>query len=119
MWPTKDQVIPWCVNPTVGSSNWLIEVSSDAAGEVVGVGTKTTRFKAGSRVTTVFFQNFSAGKLTLDGTTTDLGGRSDGVLRQYALQRAKSRGNACPPVVRGRVNTPLCRSHGLELSIRA
>jgi NADPH:quinone reductase-like Zn-dependent oxidoreductase len=36
-------------------------------------------------VSTILVQNFFAGKFTLDGTTTDLGGRSDGVLRRYAI----------------------------------
>lgn len=63
----------------------LTVTSSDAAGEVISVGPKATRFRVGSRVTTIFFQNFIAGKLTLDGTTTDLGSRSDGVLRRYAI----------------------------------
>ncbi|MCJ1396357.1 hypothetical protein MMC18_009247 [Xylographa bjoerkii] len=69
MRPTKDGVI----------------LCSDGAGEVVTTGPKVTRFKPGQRVVATFFQNFIAGKHSLENVMTDLGGHHDGTLREYAV----------------------------------
>lgn len=61
----------------------LTVASSDAAGEVITIGNKVTRFKPGERVIASFFQSFIAGSLSLADSETDLGGSIDGVLRGY------------------------------------
>src|SRR5215469_15018839 len=50
---------------------------SDGAGEVVAVGSKTTRFKVGDRVAGCFFQGWSGGKFRTEMHRTALGGQID------------------------------------------
>jgi len=58
---------------------------SDGAGEVVAVGGGVTQFKAGDRVTSTFFVNWSGGRMPTDASRNSLGGMVDGVLAEYAL----------------------------------
>jgi NADPH:quinone reductase-like Zn-dependent oxidoreductase len=58
---------------------------SDAAGEVVEVGSAVTRFKAGDRVTTSFFPNWVAGRMTPTAIAGSLGGGDNGTFREEIL----------------------------------
>ncbi|NEO29515.1 MAG: NAD(P)-dependent alcohol dehydrogenase [Symploca sp. SIO3C6] len=58
---------------------------SDGAGEVVAVGEGVTRFKVGSRVAGIFFQDWIAGVLTPEKIKSDLGGGIDGMLAEYVV----------------------------------
>jgi NADPH:quinone reductase-like Zn-dependent oxidoreductase len=58
-------------------------ISSDAAGEVITIGDKVTRFQPGQRVIPAFYQSFLAGTMSLAHNMTALGGSIDGVLREY------------------------------------
>ena len=55
---------------------------SDAAGEVVEVGSAVTRFAVGARVMTLFAQRWQAGRPTMDKLKSTLGGPADGVLAE-------------------------------------
>jgi NADPH:quinone reductase-like Zn-dependent oxidoreductase len=57
--------------------------ASDGAGEVVAVGSKVTRWKKGSRVTTLFNQGHQYGPMNEAASKSGLGGVLDGTLRQY------------------------------------
>lgn len=56
--------------------------NSCGAGEVIEVGTDVTRFKAGDRVTPLFFQRWIAGPPTREALGSALGGPIDGCLRE-------------------------------------
>jgi NADPH:quinone reductase-like Zn-dependent oxidoreductase len=56
---------------------------SDGAGEVVQVGSDTTRWKPGDRVAPIFRQRWLSGSYVLTDSTSDLGGGVDGVLTEY------------------------------------
>ena len=58
---------------------------SDGAGEVVAVGAGVTQFKAGDRVASNFFVNWTGGRMPADASRNSLGGMIDGVLSEYAL----------------------------------
>ncbi|EXJ76828.1 hypothetical protein A1O3_10473 [Capronia epimyces CBS 606.96] len=58
---------------------------SDGAGEVVKAGPGVTEFRPGDRVATCFFQDYVAGKPTLQRLQTALGADKDGVFRQYGI----------------------------------
>ena len=54
-------------------------IGSDAAGEVVAVGEKVTKLKAGDRVASLFFQQWQDGEITKETGKSALGGPIDGV----------------------------------------
>jgi len=56
---------------------------SDGAGEIVSVGTAVTRFKAGDRVASIFFQRWIDGRPDADFHSSALGGQLDGMLSEY------------------------------------
>lgn len=58
---------------------------SDGAGEVVAVGAEVKDFKAGDRVASCFFQNWTDGEMTDEYARTPLGSPGDGMLREYAV----------------------------------
>jgi len=56
---------------------------SDGAGVVAAVGSGTSRFKVGDKVTPIFFPNWIKGRPTGNATEVSLGGAVDGVLSEY------------------------------------
>ena len=58
---------------------------SDGVGEIVEVGPRVTRVKAGDRVAGIFMQGFLAGGITAEALATALGGAIDGMLSEYAV----------------------------------
>lgn len=59
--------------------------NSDGAGEVIAVGPGVSRFKAGDRVASCFFQRWDDGDITADGMASALGGAEDGVLAEEVV----------------------------------
>jgi NADPH:quinone reductase-like Zn-dependent oxidoreductase len=57
--------------------------ASDGAGEVVAVGSRSTRFKKGDRVAAIFFQQWLDGRFKPEHFASALGGAVDGMLSQY------------------------------------
>lgn len=58
---------------------------SDGAGEVVGVGTGTSRFQPGDRVIGIFRQRWLSGRFSAMDSSSDLGGGVDGMLSEYVV----------------------------------
>jgi NADPH:quinone reductase-like Zn-dependent oxidoreductase len=67
-----------------GSKPDLVPLS-DGAGEVVEVGPDVTRFRAGDRVASCFFQRWSGGRQGPDAQASALGGSIDGMLAEYVV----------------------------------
>ncbi|MGR3343169.1 MAG: zinc-dependent alcohol dehydrogenase family protein [Paracoccaceae bacterium] len=59
--------------------------NSDAAGEVVEVGSGVLRFAPGDRVMGTFFQRWIGGGISADAMASALGGALDGVLAEYVV----------------------------------
>lgn len=66
----------------VGGRDSLIPLS-DAAGEVVAVGSRVTRLRAGNRVAANFYERWVDGRLTVQGLQSAFGAQHDGLLSQY------------------------------------
>ncbi|KAK4108282.1 alcohol dehydrogenase-like protein [Canariomyces notabilis] len=62
-----------------------VVAGSDGAGEVVAVGSKVTKWKAGDKVVTLFNQGHQSGPVDVAASKTGLGGCIDGTLRQYGV----------------------------------
>lgn len=58
---------------------------SDAAGNVLAIGSKVTEFEVGDKVCTLFNQLHTAGPMTSRIVVSGLGGGYDGTLRQHAV----------------------------------
>ena len=56
---------------------------SDGAGEVVAVGEKVSKWKAGDRVSPIFMQGWIDGAINYEKARTTLGGDFDGTLREF------------------------------------
>jgi NADPH:quinone reductase-like Zn-dependent oxidoreductase len=56
---------------------------SDGSGEVVSVGSKVTKWKAGDRVMPIFTQTQVSGPCSAEDRNNTLGGAIDGVLKQF------------------------------------
>ena len=59
--------------------------NSDAAGDVIAVGSGVTAVKVGDRVATCFFQRWDSGTITSDGMNSALGAAVDGVLAEQVI----------------------------------
>lgn len=59
--------------------------NSDGSGEVIGVGTGSSRFKIGDRVAGCFFQNWSDGRISAEAMASALGGAVDGILAEKVV----------------------------------
>lgn len=57
--------------------------SSDAAGEIVKVGPKVTRFTIGKRTSPIFHLTHLYGPVNVEDNHYQLGGTHDGVFREY------------------------------------
>ncbi|KAI0870462.1 hypothetical protein GGS24DRAFT_102245 [Hypoxylon argillaceum] len=79
----RDLIIPRGKYPF--PARFPVVAASDGAGEVVGVGPKVTRWKAGDRVVTLFNQGHQYGPMSIAAASTGVGGVVDGTLRQYAV----------------------------------
>ena len=79
----RDLVIP------LGQYNLPLDLPrvacSDAAANVLAVGSKVKSFSKGDKVITLFFQGHQHGPITLAAVATGLGGALDGTLRKYAV----------------------------------
>lgn len=58
---------------------------SDAAGQIVAVGSKVTGFRVGDKVCMLFMQSYLDGIVTPQIRQSTLGSQGDGVLRQYGV----------------------------------
>ena len=66
----------------IGAREMLVPLS-DGAGEVVAIGSGTSRCKPGDRVAAIFFQRWLSGRPAADTGASALGGALDGMLAQY------------------------------------
>jgi NADPH:quinone reductase-like Zn-dependent oxidoreductase len=73
------------VKGAYGYTKFPVIPLSDGAGEVVSVGSGVTQFKAGDRVTSTFFVNWTGGSMPAHASRNSLGGMVDGVLAEYAV----------------------------------
>ncbi|MFV0296373.1 MAG: zinc-dependent alcohol dehydrogenase family protein [Hyphomicrobiaceae bacterium] len=62
--------------------------NSDGAGEVTAVGAGVTGIKAGDRVASCFFQNWTDGACSAEAMASALGGALDGVLAEQVVLKA-------------------------------
>lgn len=60
-------------------------MGSDAAGEVVKVGSQVHSFKPGDRVTGIHLQTWQEGSLKAEDIDKATGGKLDGVLQEYGV----------------------------------
>jgi len=71
--------------PSPGADNSGLVVASDAAGEVVTVGSDVTLFKPGQRVSTLYFRNWVDGPMNDETLKGAHGASTDGVLAEYLV----------------------------------
>jgi NADPH:quinone reductase-like Zn-dependent oxidoreductase len=81
-------------NYALGTNKPLIPCS-DAAGEVVSVGTEVSRFRAGDRVIASFFSGWADGEIAPEKVRDALGGAIDGVLAEEIVLHEDALA-ACP-----------------------
>lgn len=71
--------------PSPGSDNSGLVVASDAAGEVMAVGSEVTLFKPGQRVSTLYFRNWVDGPMNDETLKGAHGASIDGVFAEYLV----------------------------------
>ena len=71
--------------PTPGPDLTGLVVASDAAGEVLAVGTEVTDFKPGMRVTSLYFRNWLDGPMSDETLKGAHGASTHGVLAEYLV----------------------------------
>lgn len=71
--------------PSPGADNSGLVVASDAAGEIMVVGTGVTLFKPGQRVSTLYFRNWVDGPMNDDTLKGAHGASTNGVLAEYLV----------------------------------
>jgi NADPH:quinone reductase-like Zn-dependent oxidoreductase len=71
--------------PSPGADNSGLVVASDAAGEVVAVGSDVTLFKPGQRISTLYFRNWVDGPMNDDTLKGAHGASTNGVLAELLV----------------------------------
>jgi len=72
-------------DPSSGRDYSGMVVASDAAGEVIAVGSQLDKFKPGMRVTSLYFRNWTEGPPNDKATRAAHGASVDGVLAEYLV----------------------------------
>ena len=94
-------------------------LGSDAAGEVVAVGSGVTKFKPGDRVVGCFMQHWESGPITEAVAKSTLGSRARRRLRRTGRLRGRRRLAAAGQLeLRGSGDAAVCGGHGLERADR-
>lgn len=79
----RDLIIPRGKYPF--PTRFPVVAASDGAGEVVGVGSKVTKWEVGDKVVTLFNQGHQFGPVDVAATATGVGGVVDGTLRRFGV----------------------------------
>jgi NADPH:quinone reductase-like Zn-dependent oxidoreductase len=74
--------------PSPGADLSGMRVASDAAGEVLAVGSEVTDFKPGMRVSSLYFRNWVDGRMNDETLKGAHGASTDGVLAEYLVMDA-------------------------------
>ena len=73
------------LGPTPGADFSGLVVTSDAAGEIIAVGSAVTDFKPGMRVSTLYFRNWVDGPMSAETLKGAHGASTNGVLSEYLV----------------------------------